>query len=95
MMLLRIQNATVTICHSRTVNLSEMCSQADILVARNRRTAFVTADFAQTPRLASWWMSASIVTDPAEKAERWAARKSSPQSGTVVGDVHRSATGAR
>ena len=32
-MLLLHQNGTVTICHSRTQNLKEICAQADILVA--------------------------------------------------------------
>lgn len=32
-MLLLRENATVTICHSRTKNLAEVCSNADILVA--------------------------------------------------------------
>ena len=45
MALLMLQrNATVTICHSRTANLSEVCSQADILVAAVGRPNFVTAD---------------------------------------------------
>src|SRR6266436_6054259 len=39
------QNATVTICHSRTANLPAMCSEADILVAAIGRPAFVTADY--------------------------------------------------
>lgn len=43
-MLLLHENATVTICHSKTVNLSEICSQADILVAAVGRPKFVTAD---------------------------------------------------
>lgn len=43
-MLLLHENATVTICHSKTVNLSEVCSQADILVAAVGRPKFVTAD---------------------------------------------------
>ena len=43
-MLLLHENGTVTICHSRTKNLSEICSQADILVAAVGRPKFVTAD---------------------------------------------------
>jgi methylenetetrahydrofolate dehydrogenase (NADP+)/methenyltetrahydrofolate cyclohydrolase len=39
------ENATVTICHSRTVNLPDVCRRADILVAAIGRPAFVTADF--------------------------------------------------
>ncbi len=38
-------NATVTVAHSRTRNLAEVCRQADILVAAVGRPEFVTADF--------------------------------------------------
>lgn len=37
-------DATVTICHSRTQNLKEICRQADILVASVGRANFVTED---------------------------------------------------
>jgi methylenetetrahydrofolate dehydrogenase (NADP+)/methenyltetrahydrofolate cyclohydrolase len=37
-------DATVTICHSRTKNLSEITRQADILVAAIGKPNFVTAD---------------------------------------------------
>ena len=43
-MLLLHRNGTVTICHSRTKNLREICSQADILVAAVGKAGFVTAD---------------------------------------------------
>ena len=43
-MLLLHRNATVTICHSRTKNLSEVTKKADILVAAVGRANFVTAD---------------------------------------------------
>ena len=43
-MLLLHKNATVTICHSRTKNLAEICRRADILVAAVGRAKFVTAD---------------------------------------------------
>ncbi len=43
-MLLLGANATVTVCHSRTQNLSEIARQADILVAAVGRANFVTAD---------------------------------------------------
>lgn len=37
-------NCTVTICHSHTPNLKELCLQADIIVAALGRPGFVTAD---------------------------------------------------
>lgn len=43
-MLMMHENATVTICHSRTKDLSEVCRRADILIAAVGRAGFVTAD---------------------------------------------------
>lgn len=43
-MLLLHENGTVTICHSKTKNLKEICANADILVAAVGRPNFVTAD---------------------------------------------------
>lgn len=43
-MLLLHKNGTVTICHSRTKNLKEVCREADILVAAVGKAKFVTAD---------------------------------------------------
>ena len=37
-------NATVTLAHSRTVNLKEVCASADILIAAVGKPLFVTAD---------------------------------------------------
>ena len=37
-------NCTVTICHSRTKNLKEICLQADILIAALGRPEFITAE---------------------------------------------------
>ena len=37
-------DSTVTVCHSRTHNLREVCASADILIAAIGRPAFVTAD---------------------------------------------------
>jgi methylenetetrahydrofolate dehydrogenase (NADP+)/methenyltetrahydrofolate cyclohydrolase len=39
------ENCTVTICHSKTANLSEVCNKADILIAAIGRPGFVTGDF--------------------------------------------------
>ncbi len=43
-MLLLQKNGTVTICHSRTQNLKEVCRTADILVAAVGIAKFITAD---------------------------------------------------
>ncbi|TDB67046.1 bifunctional 5,10-methylenetetrahydrofolate dehydrogenase/5,10-methenyltetrahydrofolate cyclohydrolase [Arundinibacter roseus] len=38
-------NCTVTICHSKTQNLKEICQTADILIVALGRPEFVTADY--------------------------------------------------
>lgn len=43
-LLLLNADATVTVCHSRTVNLAEECVRADILVAAIGKPNFITAD---------------------------------------------------
>jgi methylenetetrahydrofolate dehydrogenase (NADP+)/methenyltetrahydrofolate cyclohydrolase len=35
----------VTVCHSRTIGLAEICSGADVLVAAVGRAGFIGADF--------------------------------------------------
>ena len=47
-MLLLHRHATVTICHSRTVDLPRVASEADVLVAAVGRPAFVTVDFVKS-----------------------------------------------
>ena len=42
--LLQKENATVTVCHSHTKNMAEICREADILVAAMGRAEAVTAD---------------------------------------------------
>lgn len=43
-MLLMHENGTVTICHSKTKDLGEVCRRADILVAAVGKPKFITAD---------------------------------------------------
>lgn len=43
-MLLLHENATVTICHSKTPDLKAQCRQADILVSAVGKTGLITAD---------------------------------------------------
>ncbi|MDR2047167.1 MAG: bifunctional methylenetetrahydrofolate dehydrogenase/methenyltetrahydrofolate cyclohydrolase FolD [Clostridiales bacterium] len=47
-MLLLNANATVTVCHSKTENLSEITASADILVAALGKPRFITADMVKT-----------------------------------------------
>ena len=41
-------NATVTICHSKTKNLKEICQSADILIVALGRPEFVTAEYVKS-----------------------------------------------
>ena len=43
-MLLLNANATVTVCHSKTMNLKDVCKEADILVSAVGKANFITAD---------------------------------------------------
>jgi methylenetetrahydrofolate dehydrogenase (NADP+) / methenyltetrahydrofolate cyclohydrolase len=81
------ENATVTICHSRTVNLPEMCRQADILVAAIGRAAFVTADFIQ-PGATVVDVGINRITDPQEAARLGRSEEFAAKGKAVVGDVN-------
>ena len=39
------ENATVTIAHSKTKNLKELCQTADILIVAIGKPQFITADY--------------------------------------------------
>ena len=46
MALLMLQeNATVTVCHSRTENLKEVCKRADILIVAIGKPRMITAEY--------------------------------------------------
>ena len=47
-MLLLNANATVSICHSKTVGLKEICQSADIIVSAVGKAKFVTEDMVKT-----------------------------------------------
>ncbi|MEO8098639.1 MAG: bifunctional methylenetetrahydrofolate dehydrogenase/methenyltetrahydrofolate cyclohydrolase FolD [Acidobacteriota bacterium] len=81
------ESATVTICHSRTVNLAEECKRAEILVAAIGRAGFVTADFI-APGAIVIDVGINRVTDAAEAA-RFGKAEAFKKSGSVlIGDVH-------
>jgi methylenetetrahydrofolate dehydrogenase (NADP+)/methenyltetrahydrofolate cyclohydrolase len=85
------ENGTVTICHTRTKDLSVVTSEADILVAAMGRGAFITPEFVKT--------SATVVdvgqnqlTDPTKVKEFFGMdekrEKDLREKGyTLVGDV--------
>jgi methylenetetrahydrofolate dehydrogenase (NADP+)/methenyltetrahydrofolate cyclohydrolase len=90
-LLLLHQNATVTICHSRTPNLAEVCARADILVVAMGRPASITRDFIKpgaavidvgTNRISTREEAARIFRGSAAKLEEFD-RKGS----LLVGDV--------
>ena len=82
-LLLLHESATVTICHSRTANLPEVCRRADILVAAIGRPAFVTGDFIK-PGATVIDVGMNRLTDPEEVKAIFGDQTSR----TLIGDVH-------
>jgi len=91
-MLLMNANATVTVCHSKTRDLPEVCRRADILVAAIGRAGMIMRDFVR-PGATVIDVGMNKITDRAEferyfkgneKREQAFARNGS----TLVGDVH-------
>jgi methylenetetrahydrofolate dehydrogenase (NADP+)/methenyltetrahydrofolate cyclohydrolase len=81
------ENATVTICHSRTSNLAEECRRADILVAAIGKAALVTADFI-APGATVVDVGMNRVTERAEAARLGRAAEFEQKGKVLVGDVH-------
>jgi methylenetetrahydrofolate dehydrogenase (NADP+)/methenyltetrahydrofolate cyclohydrolase len=81
------ESATVTICHSRTVNLAEECRRADILVAAIGKAGFVTADFIQ-PGATVIDVGINRVEDAAEAARFGKAEGFAKAGSVLVGDVN-------
>jgi len=91
-MLLLQRDATVTICHSKTPDLSAVARTADILVAAIGRPGFVTTEFVK-PGATVVDVGISPVTDPAIAARLFDAGSSRladfmKRGSLVVGDVH-------
>lgn len=91
-MLLANANATVTICHSRTRNLPEVCRRAEILIAAIGKPAMITADMVR-PGATIINVGINRISDR-ETFQRIfggnAARQKqfSEKGSTLVGDVH-------
>ena len=91
-MLLLNANATVTVCHSKTRDLPEVCRRADILVAAIGRAGMITRDFVK-PGATVIDVGMNKVTDPAEFARLFAGNTKREETfrakgSTLVGDVH-------
>jgi methylenetetrahydrofolate dehydrogenase (NADP+)/methenyltetrahydrofolate cyclohydrolase len=91
-MLLLHQNATVTICHSKTRNLGEVTRQADILVAAIGRAGFITPEMIK-PGATVIDVGINRITDPKEFARFFASNAKreaafAKNGSTLVGDVH-------
>jgi methylenetetrahydrofolate dehydrogenase (NADP+) / methenyltetrahydrofolate cyclohydrolase len=91
-MLLLNANATVTVCHSKTRDLREVCRRADILVAAIGRAGMITRDFVK-PGATVVDVGMNTVTDPAE-FHRFFAGNAKREEGfrkkgsALMGDVH-------
>lgn len=86
-LMLLAENATVTICHSRTSNLAEECRRADILVAAVGKPALVTAEFI-APGATVIDVGISRISDAAEAERLGKAEQFARQGSAWVGDVH-------
>src|SRR5271156_1040953 len=91
-MLLLNANATVTVCHSKTRDLPEVCRRADILVAAIGRAGMVTRDFVK-PGATVIDVGINRITDRREFDHLFAGNKKREETflakgSTLVGDVH-------
>jgi len=91
-MLLLQRDATVTICHSKTPNLSAVAASADILVAAIGRPGFVTPEFVK-PGATVIDVGISSVTDAAVASRLFDAGSSrfadfARRGSVIAGDVH-------
>jgi len=90
-MLLLNNNATVTVCHSKTRNIADIARQADILVAAIGKAGFVTEEFVK-PGATVIDVGINKITDRLEFEKFFAGdaarEKSFAEKGsTLVGDV--------
>lgn len=91
-MLLLNQNATVTVCHSKTRDLPGVCRRADILVAAIGRAGMITRDYVK-PGATVIDVGMNRVSDRAEFERLFAGNKRREEiflskGSTLVGDVH-------
>ena len=91
-MLLLNANSTVTVCHSKTRDLAEVCRRADILVAAIGRAGMITKDFVR-PGATVIDVGMNRVTDAVEFSRLFAGNRKREETfqakgSVLVGDVH-------
>ena len=91
-MLLLNGNATVTVCHSKTIDLPGVCRRADILVAAIGRAGMITRDYVK-PGATVIDVGMNQVSTRAEFDRLFAGNKKREETflakgSTLVGDVH-------
>lgn len=91
-MLLINDNATVTVCHSKTRDLPGVCRRADILVAAIGRSGMITRDFVK-PGATVIDVGMNKITDRAEFDKFFKGNEKREQTfvskgSTLIGDVH-------
>jgi methylenetetrahydrofolate dehydrogenase (NADP+)/methenyltetrahydrofolate cyclohydrolase len=89
-LLLLAENATVTVCHSKTRDLAGVCRQADILVAAIGRAAMITEAYIK-PGAVVIDVGMNQVTDASEAGRIFSAARMAnfaKRGSLLVGDVH-------
>jgi methylenetetrahydrofolate dehydrogenase (NADP+) / methenyltetrahydrofolate cyclohydrolase len=91
-MLLINNNATVTVCHSKTLHLPDVCRRGDILIAAIGRAGMITRDFVK-PGATVIDVGMNKVTDRGEFERLFAGNAKREEifrgkGSTLVGDVH-------
>jgi len=91
-MLLLNNNATVTVCHSKTRDLPAVCRRADILIAAMGRAGFITRDFVK-PGAVVVDVGMNKITDRTEFDRYFKGNEKREQAfakngSTLIGDVH-------
>jgi methylenetetrahydrofolate dehydrogenase (NADP+)/methenyltetrahydrofolate cyclohydrolase len=81
------QNATVTVCHSRTVDLADECHRADILVSAMGKPALITSEFI-APGATVIDVGTTRIGDRAEAVKLGKGEEFDQKGAVFVGDVH-------
>lgn len=81
------ESSTVTICHSRTHDLQDVCRRADILVAAIGKPGFVTAEF-MAPGVTVVDVGINRIDNAADAARLGRGAEFAKKGRVVVGDVH-------